>query len=117
MTSKCTSGSRYLVDCWWSRRSRSTLGRRSRLSALPPPTASGVRVAGDQFQWLIAWVECLRMYLDQQRAAPNPIVEVELEASDGMNLDDVVVRRRRPPHTYMQVKYAVDARDLWGSRS
>ena len=72
---------------------------RSGLCALPPPTASGVRVAGDQFQWLIAWVECLRMYLDQQREAPNPTVEVELEARDGMNLDDVVVRRRRPPHT------------------
>lgn len=78
--------------------------------ALPPPTASGVRVAGDHYQWLVAWTYCLRMRRDQQREVANPIVEVELEAADGANLDDVVVRREHPPHTYLQVKYAVDAR-------
>ena len=29
---------------------------------------------------------------------------------DAGNLDDVVIRRRQPPHSYKQVKYAVDSR-------
>ena len=76
---------------------------------LPRPSATGVRIAGDRFQWLVAWGDCVEALLDDAPGMTNPIVSISVEL-DGMgNLDDVVVRRTRPPHTYKQVKYAVDS--------
>jgi hypothetical protein len=77
---------------------------------LPVPSASGVRVAGDRYQWLVAWQGCLTVLHDAAAGATNPAVSVGVEVDDAGNLDDVVIRRRLPPHTYKQVKYAVDSR-------
>lgn len=79
------------------------------MPGLPRPSSSGVRVAGDLYQWLIAWHGCLQVLHDVAGRIPNPVVQVGIEIDGAGNLDDVVLYRERPPHTYMQVKYAVDA--------
>ena len=48
--------------------------------------------------------------LDAATGAGNPVVSVGVEVDDAGNLDDVVIRRRPPTHSYMQAKYAVDSR-------
>jgi hypothetical protein len=75
---------------------------------MPRPT--GVRIAGDRYQWLHAWRLCMRA-LNEQRThnAPSPGIAVGVEADDAGNVDDVVYYRAAPPHDYAQVKYAVDA--------
>ncbi len=75
---------------------------------LPPPSPTGVRVAGDDYQWLHAWIGCLQVLSDAERPPSNPVVAVGVETGDG-NVDDVVLYRQAPPHTYIQVKYAVDS--------
>jgi len=77
-------------------------------AALPTPSATGVRIAGDRYQWLAAWVACVNVLYDAATVAPNPVLTVGVEVDGAGNLDDVVLRRRLPPHTYQQVKYAVD---------
>jgi SMODS-associated and fused to various effectors sensor domain len=79
-------------------------------SPLPTPSATGVRTAGDRFQWLIAWQGCLTALREAAVGAENPVLAVGVEVDDVGNLDDVVLYRRHPPHTYQQVKYAVDDR-------
>lgn len=79
------------------------------MSALPPPSSTGVRVAGDLYQWLIVWQGCVTALRDHHRGVTNPVVEVGVEVSGAGNLDDVVLYRATPPHTYSQVKYTVDA--------
>lgn len=77
---------------------------------LPAPSATGVRIAGDRYQWLVAWLACVTILHDTATAAPNPVLRVGVEVDDVGNLDDVVLYRQHPPHTYQQVKYAVDNR-------
>ncbi|WP_316746145.1 SAVED domain-containing protein [Streptomyces sp. MK7] len=77
------------------------------MKPLPTPTASGVRITGDHYQWLIAWMGCLTLLRENTTGAANPVVSVGVEADGVGKLDDVVLLRRTPPHTYMQVKYAV----------
>jgi len=75
------------------------------------PSASGVRIAGDDYQWLHAWRSCLEaLYENRNGNAANPIVAIGVEEPDVGNGDDVVLHRTQPPHTYTQVKYAVDNR-------
>lgn len=76
---------------------------------LPYPGRTGVRIAGDHYQWLHAWGGCLQVLADASDPTPNPVVAVGVEVDDTGNLDDVVLFRQRPPHSYAQVKYAVDA--------
>jgi hypothetical protein len=76
---------------------------------LPPPSATGVRIAGDRYQWLVAWGACVDVLLGSGHP-DNPIVSVGVEVGDAGNLDDVVLYREHPPNTYKQVKYAVDSR-------
>jgi len=76
---------------------------------LPVPRPSGARTAGDRYQWLVAWQACLTVLLDAAAGAANPAVSVGVEVGDAGNVDDVVIRRSRPPHSYKQVKYAVDS--------
>jgi SMODS-associated and fused to various effectors sensor domain len=75
----------------------------------PAPTPTGVRIAGDRYQWLLAWLDCVLLLRDKQTGALNPAVAVGVEVDGAGNVDDLVVYRRRPPHSYKQVKYAVDA--------
>lgn len=75
---------------------------------LPAPSATGVRIAGDRYQWLVAWLACVTVLYDTATATHNPVIRVGVEVDGAGNLDDVVLYRRRPPHSYKQVKYAVD---------
>lgn len=75
------------------------------------PSASGVRIAGDDYQWLHAWRSCLEaLHENLTGNAANPIVAIGVEEPDVGNGDDVVLHRTQPPNTYTQVKYAVDNR-------
>ncbi|MGH3783095.1 MAG: SAVED domain-containing protein [Pseudonocardiaceae bacterium] len=79
------------------------------IKPLPPPSATGVRIAGDHYQWLIAWHACVTALRDQLTGEPNPVIRVGVEVDGAGNLDDIVLYRQRPPHTYNQVKYTVDS--------
>jgi hypothetical protein len=79
------------------------------MGPLRPPSPTGVRTAGDRYQWLVAWNACLAVLRDAATDADNPAVAVGIEVDDAGNLDDVVIRRHRPPHSYSQVKYAVNS--------
>ncbi|MFE2541007.1 SAVED domain-containing protein [Actinacidiphila glaucinigra] len=79
------------------------------MAVLPAPSSTGVRIAGDRYQWMIAWQGCVTALRDAALRSPNPVVEVGVEVNDAGNLDDVVLYRQAPPHTYMQVKYAADS--------
>ncbi|TAK68291.1 MAG: SAVED domain-containing protein [Actinomycetota bacterium] len=75
------------------------------------PSASGVRIAGDNYQWLHAWRCCMEaLHDDLTGNNSNAIIAVGVEEPGVGNGDDVVLHRAQPPHTYMQVKYAVDHR-------
>lgn len=61
------------------------------------------------YQWLIVWQGCVAVLRENALRVANPVVEVGVEVTDVGNLDDVMLRRVAPPHTYGQVKYAVDS--------
>lgn len=77
---------------------------------LPKPSATAVRVAGDRYQWLHVWRACLQVLRDNTGPATstNPAIAVGVEADGAGNVDDVVLYRRRPPHTYSQVKWTAN---------
>ncbi|MEU9014750.1 SAVED domain-containing protein [Streptomyces sp. NPDC048479] len=79
------------------------------MKPLPAPSPTSVRITGDHYQWLIAWAGCLTLLRENAIHAANPVISVGVEADDAGNLDDVVLLRRTPPHTYTQVKYAVSS--------
>lgn len=79
------------------------------MSDFPAPSSTGVRIAGDRYQWLVAWQGCVTAVRDFELRVPNPVVAVGVEVGGVGNVDDVVLWRQAPPHTYMQVKYAVDS--------
>jgi hypothetical protein len=66
---------------------------------------SGARLAGDDYQHLVAWCWALRALLPG-----SDVAALEVEAHDTGNVDDVVLWQNSPPHQYLQAKYAVDAR-------
>lgn len=81
------------------------------MSSNQMPSASGARIAGDDYQWLHAWRSCLEaLHENVTGNTANPIVAVGVEEPDVGNGDDVVLHRKQPPNTYTQVKYAVDNR-------
>lgn len=73
------------------------------------PGRTGVRITGDYYQWLVAWQACVTALYDKAERRPNPVIAVGVEVDGAGNLDDVVLYREQPPHTWMQVKYAVDS--------
>lgn len=77
---------------------------------LPKPSATAVRVAGDRYQWLHVWRACLQVLHDATApgTSSNPAIAVGVEADGAGNVDDVVLYRQRPPHTYSQVKWTAD---------
>ena len=79
------------------------------------PSATGVRIAGDDYQWLHAWRVCMEaLHQDSTAYAGNPTVAVGIEEPGVGNGDDVVRHRRESPHAFMQIKYAVDHRTAVG---
>jgi hypothetical protein len=75
------------------------------------PSATGVRIAGDDYQWLHAWRTCMEIVHEQATGnTTNPGIAVGIEEPGVGNGDDVVRHRSQPPHAYIQVKYAVDNR-------
>lgn len=94
------------------------LPRRTSGGALPAndlPSASGARIAGDDYQWLHAWRMCMEMLHESiTDNSTNPAVAIGVEEPGVGNGDDVVVHRTRPPNSYQQVKYAVDNRTAVG---
>jgi hypothetical protein len=79
------------------------------MAVLPSPSATGVRIAGDMYQWQLAWQGCVTAVRDAAVRASNPVVAIGVELDGAGNLDDVVLHRAAPPHTYTQVKYTVDS--------
>lgn len=77
---------------------------------LPNPSATAVRVAGDRYQWLHVWRACLQVLRDNTTpaASANPAIAVGVEVDGVGNVDDVVLYRRHPPHTYSQVKWTAN---------
>ncbi|MEV8266230.1 SAVED domain-containing protein [Microbacterium sp. NPDC076911] len=74
------------------------------------PSATGVRIAGDDYQWLAVWRACLQLLHEHEvDYGGNRLISIGVEARGAGNADDVVLRRESPPHTFTQVKYAVDA--------
>jgi hypothetical protein len=80
------------------------------------PSASGARIAGDDYQWLQAWRVCMEaLHHELTKNTDNPTIAVDVEEPGVGNGDDVVRHRLRPPpHAYMQVKYAADNRSAVG---
>jgi hypothetical protein len=79
------------------------------MEPLPAPSPTSVRITGDHYQWLIAWEGCLALLRENAARSENPVASVGVELDGAGNLDDVVLLRRTPPHTYTQVKYTVDS--------
>ncbi|MEU6071060.1 hypothetical protein ABZ864_43115 [Streptomyces sp. NPDC047082] len=78
--------------------------------ALPPPSATGVRVAGDTYQWLYAWEGCVQAYRDALEGVRGAVAGIGVEVEAAGNLDDVVYYYADgKPTRYAQVKYAADA--------
>lgn len=80
------------------------------MSAVPGRSPSGVRIAGDEYQHLVAWNEALVALRPDSDAA-----SVTVEAPGAGNVDDVVVGYRARRTKYVQVKHAVDARTPVGA--
>lgn len=78
------------------------------MSSNEMPSRTGVRITGDDYQWLHVWWACMTVIHDHTNPPANPAVAVGVEVSDAGNVDDVVRYRAHPPHEYAQVKYAVD---------
>ncbi|KOY58710.1 SAVED domain-containing protein [Streptomyces sp. XY332] len=79
------------------------------MADLPAPGPTSVRTTGDYYQWLVAWKACLTLLREAAAHPHNPVRAVGVELDGAGNLDDVVLLRDAPPHTYKQVKYAVDS--------
>jgi hypothetical protein len=77
---------------------------------LARPGRTAVRITGDYYQWVVAWQGCVTVLYDKAEHRINPVIAVGVEIDGAGNLDDVVLYREHPPHTRMQVKYAVDSR-------
>jgi hypothetical protein len=79
------------------------------VTPLPRPGRTAVLVTGFHYQWLLAWQGCVAALREKAQRRPNPIVAVGVEVDGAGNVDDIVFYRLLPPHTYQQVKYAVDS--------
>jgi hypothetical protein len=69
------------------------------------PSASGARIAGDDYQHLFTWLQALKLLRETERVS-----HIEIEVG-GHNVDDVVVYRDGAPPLYHQVKFVVAQRE------
>lgn len=79
------------------------------------PSATGVRITGDEYQWLHVWRACMEaLHHHLTKNTTNPTIAIGVEEPGVGNGDDVVRYRVRPPHVYTQVKYTTDNRTSVG---
>jgi len=71
------------------------------------PSASGARLAGDDFQHFFTWLHALRLLRERDR-----LTKIEFEVDDAGNVDDLVIHRQAGPPIYHQIKFARDQRAL-----
>ena len=89
---------------WRQAARRAHVPVREAVTRVPPRSASGVRLAGDDYQHLVTWNE-VRVALRPEKGAET----ITVEARDAGNVDDIVVTYRTARTKYVQVKHAVDA--------
>lgn len=76
------------------------------MSEFVPPSPSGARIAGDDYQHLFTWLQALKL-----RREVDGVTHIEIEVGGNHNVDDVVVHRQAGgPALYHQVKFVVDQR-------
>ena len=55
---------------------------------LPVPSPSGARIAGDRYQWLVAWQACLNVVRDGANRTSNPAVGVGVGVDAAGNVEE-----------------------------
>lgn len=66
------------------------------------PSASGARLAGDDYQHLLTWIHALKLLL-----IDGDVTKIEFEADKAGNVDDLIVHRAGQPTLYHQIKFVV----------
>lgn len=66
------------------------------------PSASGARLAGDDYQHALTWIHALKLLL-----VDGDVTKVEFEADHAGNVDDLVVHRVGEATLYQQIKFVV----------
>jgi SMODS-associated and fused to various effectors sensor domain len=66
------------------------------------PSASGARLAGDDYQHVLTWIHALKLLLTD-----GDVTRIEFEADNAGNVDDLIVHRVRQPPLYHQIKFVV----------
>jgi hypothetical protein len=70
------------------------------------PSASGARLAGDDYQHILTWIHALKLLLIE-----GGVTKIEFEADNAGNVDDLVVQRADGPTLYHQIKFVVSQKD------
>ena len=70
------------------------------------PSASGARLAGDDYQHVLTWLHALELLL-----VDGDVTKIEFEADQAGNVDDLVVHRVDQPAIYHQIKFVVAQRE------
>jgi hypothetical protein len=66
------------------------------------PSASGARLAGDDYQHALTWIHALKLLLTD-----GDVTRIEFEADNAGNVDDLIVHRIGQPTLYQQIKFVV----------
>jgi hypothetical protein len=66
------------------------------------PSASGARLAGDDYQHVLTWIHALKLLLTD-----GDVTRIGFEADNAGNVDDLIVHRIGQPTLYQQIKFVV----------
>lgn len=66
------------------------------------PSASGARLAGDDYQHVLTWIHALKLLLTD-----GDVTRIEFEADKAGNVDDLIVHRVGQRALYHQIKFVV----------
>lgn len=66
------------------------------------PSASGARLAGDDYQHVLTWIYALKLLI-----VDGDVTKIEFEADNAGNVDDLIVHRAGQPTLYHQIKFVV----------
>ena len=70
------------------------------------PSASGARLAGDDYQHVLTWIYALKLLL-----VDGGVTRIEFEVDNAGNVDDLAVHRSDEPTLYHQIKFVVSQKD------